>query len=244
MPATAREVRVAEAVRDLVHRDLEFDPPELLHDLTARTLALLPVSGAAVTVLDELGRVEYAIASDERCHRLEAVQSELDEGPGVDASRTRTIQTATALSGPGSLRWPRFTHHARRAGITAVAAVPMRAPGFTVGALTLLGTTAPPPAVRELRIAQAMADAAATCFGHRQHLQGQALLIEQLQTALDSRLVIEQAKGVLSERLRITMDEAFERMRRHARARQRKLTDLAKDVARGAVPADLDLPMS
>ncbi|MEU2790240.1 GAF and ANTAR domain-containing protein [Streptomyces sp. NPDC007100] len=239
MPATEREACVAEAVRDLVYRAPDFDPLELLHDLTDHALTLLPVAGAGVTVLDELGRVEYATASDERCRRLEEAQIDLDEGPCLEAARTRTALTTTALNGPAALRWPRFAHHARRAGIAALAAVPLRTPATTIGALNLMSTTALLPDARELRIAQALTDATAASLGHRHELRGQADLIKQLRTALDSRLVIEQAKGVLSERLAISIDEAFHRMRNHARARQQKLTDLAADVAGGSVPTEL-----
>ncbi|MFD7662353.1 ANTAR domain-containing protein [Streptomyces sp. NPDC059788] len=242
MPATLREVRIAEAVRDLVHRAADFDPLELLHDLTAYTTALLPVAGAGVTVLDDLGRVEYATASDERCRQLEDDQIDLNEGPCVDATREGTAVPTAVLTGPAALRWPRFARRAQRAGITAVAAVPLRTPALSVGALNLMGSgqdTDALPDGSDLRIAQALATAAASCFGHRHDLHGQAVLIEQLTTALDSRLVIEQAKGVLSERLRISLDDAFHRLRAYARARQRKLTDLATDVAHGTVPDEL-----
>ncbi|MEN2416942.1 ANTAR domain-containing protein [Streptomyces rimosus] len=241
MPATPREVRIAEAVRDLVHRAADFDPLELLHDVTGHTTALLPVAGAGVTVLDDLGRVEYATASDERCRRLEDDQIELNEGPCVDATRDGTAVPTAVLTGPAAMRWPRFARRARRAGITAVAAVPLRTPALTVGALNLMveQDTEALPDGTDLRLAQALADATASCFGHRHDLHDQAVLIEQLTTALDSRLVIEQAKGVLSERLRISLDDAFHRLRAHARARRRKLTDLATDVAHGTVPDEL-----
>lgn len=243
MPATEREARIAEAVRDLVHRSADFDPLELLHDLTGHATALLPVAGAGVTVLDDLGRVEYATASDERCRRLEEVQIELDEGPCLDATRDGTAMAPASLSGPAALRWPRFARRARRAGVTAVAAVPLRTPGFTAGALNLMsGQETEIPTANDLRIAQALADATAACFGHQHDLHDQAVLIQQLSTALESRLVIEQAKGVLSERLGVSLDDAFGRLRAHARARQLKLTDLAADVAQGTVPSELSEP--
>ncbi|MEV5597434.1 ANTAR domain-containing protein [Streptomyces sp. NPDC052496] len=243
MPATEREARIAEAVRDLVHRTADFDPLELLHDLTGHTTSLLPVAGAGVTVLDDLGRVEYATASDERYRRLEEVQVELDEGPCLEATRDGAAMPPASLTGPAAMRWPRFARHARRAGVIAVAAVPLRTPGFTAGALNLMcGQASEIPTANDLRIAQALADATAACFGHQHDLHDQAVLIQQLSTALESRLVIEQAKGVLSERLRVSLDDAFERLRAHARARQRKLTDLAADVAKGSVPTELSQP--
>ncbi|RSO03823.1 transcription antitermination regulator [Streptomyces sp. WAC 06783] len=241
MDITESQARVAEAMRDLVHRTSDFDPLELLHDLTAHVAQLLPVAGAGVTVLDEMRRVEYATASDERCRHLEQVQIDLDEGPCLEATRTGVALAVTSLTGPPALRWPRFARNARRVGIIAVAAVPLRSPALTIGALNLMSdqdSDAAPDGPR-LRIAQALADAAASCFGHRQEARDQAAVIEQLTIALDSRLVIEQAKGVLSERLKVSVDEAFQRLRRHARARQQKLTALAAEVAQGTVPTEL-----
>ncbi|MFI2242135.1 GAF and ANTAR domain-containing protein [Streptomyces chrestomyceticus] len=242
MDITESQARVAEAMRDLVHRTTDFDPLELLHDLTAHVAALLPVAGAGVTVLDELERVEYATASDERCRHLEQVQIELDEGPCLEATRTGLALPVSSLTGPPALRWPRFARNARRVGITAVAAVPLRSPAVTIGALNLMlsdqdSDTAPDGP--QMRIAQALADATASCFGHRQEARDQASVTEQLTIALDSRLVIEQAKGVLSERLKVPVDEAFQRLRRHARARQQKLTALATEIAQGAIPTEL-----
>ncbi|MEU4203511.1 ANTAR domain-containing protein [Streptomyces sp. NPDC039022] len=243
MPATEREARIAEAVRGLVHRSADFDPLELLHDLTEHAMALLPVAGAGVTVLDDLGRVEYATASDERCRRLEEVQIELDEGPCLDATRGGTVVAPASLTGPAALRWPRFARRARRVGVTAVAAVPLRTSGATAGALNLMSGPGPElPTANDLRIAQALADATAACFGHQHDLHDQAVLIQQLSTALESRLVIEQAKGVLSERLRVSLDDAFAQLRAHARARQLKLTVLAASVAQGSVPSELSEP--
>ncbi|MET9293419.1 GAF and ANTAR domain-containing protein [Streptomyces sp. NPDC003077] len=241
MDITESQARVAEAMRDLVHRTTDFDPLELLHDLTAHVAELLPVAGAGVTVLDEMRRVEYATASDERCGHLEQVQIDLNEGPCLEATRTGVALAVTSLTGPPALRWPRFAGHARRVGISAVAAVPLRSPALTIGALNLMRDqdSDAAPNGPQMRIAQALADAAASCFGHRQEARDQAVMIEQLTIALDSRLVIEQAKGVMSERLNVSVDEAFQRLRQHARARQQKLTALAADVAQGTIPTEL-----
>lgn len=241
MDVTESQARVAEVMRDLVHRTTDFDPLELLHDLTAHVAALLPVAGAGVTVLGDLGAVEYATASDERCRHLEQVQIDLDEGPCLEATRTGLALAAVSLTGPPVLRWPRFARRARGVGITAVAAVPLRSPAVTIGALNLMSDqdSEAVPGGPQMRLAQALADATASCFGHRHEARDQAAVTEQLTVALDSRLVIEQAKGVLSERLKVSVDEAFQRLRRHARARQQKLTALATEIAHGTIPTEL-----
>jgi GAF domain-containing protein len=117
-------------------------------------------------------------------------------------------------------------------------AVPLRLRGTVLGALNLFRTTDKPFTVVELRIAQAMAQVAATGLLQQRSISERELLSEQLQTALHSRVVIEQAKGVLAEYLNVTVDEAFQQLRNHARNSNRKLTDLARDVATKHLGAD------
>ncbi|WP_197684735.1 hypothetical protein [Amycolatopsis keratiniphila] len=119
MPTTEREFVVAEAVLNLVNRSDNFDPLDMLYDLTTHVVALLPIRSAGITILDEHGQVDYVHASDEICRRLEEDQIELGEGPCVDSTRTGAVLAPTTLHryGPAPLRWPRFTprgHHQRR----------------------------------------------------------------------------------------------------------------------------------
>ncbi|MGW7554821.1 GAF and ANTAR domain-containing protein [Streptomyces rimosus] len=241
MTTTDREVRIAHGVLDLAHRRTGFDPLELLHDLTAEAVALLPVRSAGITVLEPDGTgVVYVTASDELCLALEEDQIELNEGPCLDSARSRRPLPVLSLSEPpASIRWPRFAPRARRAGITAVAAVNLHLPQLSLGALNLLMAGPPFPGTHDLRLAQTLADAAGAALAFRQQLADKDQVLDQLQAALDSRLVIEQAKGVLSARLGVDMDEAFQRLRTHARSRQQKLTDLAARITRGDVPTDL-----
>ncbi|GAB3734016.1 GAF and ANTAR domain-containing protein [Amycolatopsis oliviviridis] len=193
IPATERDARIAEAVIDLTHRGDDFDVVELLHDLTGHATALLTVQCAGITIINDRGRVAYATASDERCRELEEIQVELGEGPCLDSTRSRGSLGPVAFGDDslGTARWPRFALHAHRAGIVAIAAVPLRSPETSVG-------------------------------------------------ALNTRVAIEQAKGVLTERFGISMDEAFTRLRDHARARRIPLSDLAVDVALGHGPTELE----
>src|SRR5204863_6051016 len=130
------------------------------------------------------------------------------------------------------LRWPRFTEQARRRGFNAVLALPMRLREDIIGALNLFSiSTALEPA--DTQIAQALADVATIgILEHRAHRQADTV-VAQLQTALTSRVLIEQAKGILAERLTITMDAAFTTLRGHARAHHRHLSELAKAVVTG-----------
>ncbi|QWF77851.1 GAF and ANTAR domain-containing protein [Amycolatopsis sp. CA-230715] len=243
MPSTEHDARIAEAVCDLAHRDGEnFDSLELFYDLTTHALALLPVQCAGITVMDERSEVTHVTASDERCRKLEDVQIKLGEGPCVDSVRTDG-PLVPALFGPGTSgneRWPRFAPHAQRAGITSIAAVPLRAFDTMLGALNLMNARTPAPTALDLRVAQAMASTAAAAFLHQDRIRSQQDIVAQLQGALNSRIVIEQAKGMLSERFRVSVDEAFVRLRGHARSRRISLSTLAGEIAQGEGPSELN----
>lgn len=243
MQTTEREVRIAEAVLDLAHRVADFDIMDLLHDLTEYALTLLTVECVGITVVDDQGWVQYATASDERCRELEEAQVDLGEGPCLDSARGSEPLASVTFGddSPGAARWPRFTPHAREAGVIAIAAVPLRVhPDTTIGALNLMNTQLPVIPTADLRVAQALAGAAAACLLHQHRLGSQDEIGRQLQEALNSRVVIEQAKGVLSERLDLSMDQAFTRLRGHARSRKLTLTHLATEVAMGRGPAELN----
>jgi GAF domain-containing protein len=112
-----------------------------------------------------------------------------------------------------------------------MSAVPLQLRDITIGALNLFRATDEPFADADLEIAQAMAKVAATGLLQRRSINAGNLVSEQLRTALQSRVAIEQAKGVLAEHLDISVDDAFQRLRKHARDTNRKLTELARDVA-------------
>lgn len=243
MPATQREALVAEAVLDLAHRTTNFDLLDLLYDLTEHALALLPAQGAGVTVLDSRGRVTYATASDERCRELEEVQVDLGEGPCLDSARSQeTLGPVVLDPGADAQQWPRFSRYAHQVGITAISAVPLHTNGIRLGALNLMNAEPPLPTPLDLRVAQSLATAAATSFHYQYQLRGQDEVLDQLQQALHGRIVIEQAKGMLSERFTVSVDQAFTRMRESARTRGLTLSEIATQVAYRAAPVELNLP--
>ncbi|WP_425332235.1 ANTAR domain-containing protein [Amycolatopsis alba] len=243
LPATEREACIAEATADLSNRTADFDALDLLHDLTRHANVLLRVQGAGTTVIDDQGVVRYATASDKRCQELEEVQVDIGEGPSLEIARNNAVLPPIGFwdGSPGAARWPRFAPYAREAGAVAIAAVPLRTHETTVGALNLLNTKQPVIPVTDLRIAQAFTDAAMGCFAHHDRVNSLEQVVDQLEGALHSRVAIEQAKGVLSERFHIPLDEAFARLRGYARSRSMKLKALATDVAHGHGPAELNL---
>jgi hypothetical protein len=130
-------------------------------------------------------------------------------------------------------RWPRFVPAARHAGFAAVQALPMRLRDQVIGALNLFRADAGALAPADVRVGQALADAATISLLHERSMRHSETLNEQLQTALNSRVIIEQAKGKLAERLGVDMDQAFTLLRDRARTSNRRLSDLAQAFVDG-----------
>ncbi|GCD39729.1 transcriptional regulator [Streptomyces chrestomyceticus JCM 4735] len=165
--------------------------------------------------------------------RLERVEAALDEGPCRDAWRTGRRLTDVPLSHPDCrARWPRFTTQALDEGFSAATALPVRYRSRRLGSLNFFHQHRA-LARREVTTGQALADAVAIGLAYRRDLRELRVRSGQLQAALDSRVIIEQAKGALAERQDRTPDEAFQVMRGYARAHQRKLTEVARQVLDG-----------
>jgi GAF domain-containing protein len=211
----------------------EFDVIDFLHMLTDRSLRLLAASAAGVMLADPRGQLRVAAASSEAAELLELFQLQHDQGPCLDCFRTGRPVTATDLTRPDQ-RWPRFAPAAVRAGFTTVEALPMRLRDQVIGALNLFRAEPGPFDPVDLRIAQALADVATIGLLHERNVRRRDTVAEQLQAALNSRVIIEQAKGKLAERLNIDMDRAFTMLRDYAKNSNQRLTEVARDFVVGA----------
>jgi GAF domain-containing protein len=181
-------------------------------------------------------------ASSEAMRVLELFELQSQEGPCLDCYRTGqpiVNQDLATVNG----RWPRFAAEALAAGFHSVHALPMRLRGTVIGALNLLHIEPGEMRHADIAAAQAMADVATIAIlQHRATLEAQ-VINEQLNHALNSRIVIEQAKGMVAEREGLTMEQAFSRLRDHARNHNLRLVDVARDVISGTLPAAaLDRP--
>jgi len=166
---------------------------------------------------------------------LELFELQSQEGPCLDCYRSGEPVVNEALSRSDG-RWPRFSAVARDAGFWSVHAVPMRLRGEVIGALNLFRDDDGAMEEADVDAGQAFADVATIAIlQHRAMIEAQ-VVNEQLQHALTSRVVIEQAKGVLSERTGFDMEQGFSRMRNHARNHNRRLVDVAQDVIDGTLP--------
>jgi len=207
----------------------DFDVIDFLHMLTDRSARLLSVSAAGVVLADPRGQLRVAAASSDEAGLIELFQVQNDQGPCLDCFRTGQPVTAADLAGPGQ-RWPRFAASAARAGFRSVDALPMRLRDQVIGALNLFSAGVGPLGLAELRIGQALADVATIGLLQERTVRRAETLAEQLQAALNSRVVIEQAKGKLAERTGLDMNQAFTLLRQRARNTNERLTDVARYV--------------
>ena len=203
-----------------------FDVIDFLHVLTNRSVQLLDVSAAGLLLADPRGELRVVAASSEAARLLELFQIQNDQGPCLDCFRSGRPVAAADLAA-AAVRWPRFAPAARQAGFAAVQALPMRLREQVIGALNLFGAAPGVSSPADIRIGQALADVATISMLHERSMRHSDTLNEQLQTALNSRVIIEQAKGKLAERLGLDTDQAFSVLRDHARTRNLLLSDVA-----------------
>ncbi len=227
------ESRVADVFVELADTLVDdFDVVDFLHLLTERSVELLNISAAGILLTDERGTLQVVAASSERTRLLELFQLQTDEGPCVDCFRSGQPISVSDLSIAG--RWPRFTAAAAEVGYAAVHAVPMRLRDETIGALNFFSVEVGAADVVTLRLGQALADVATIGLLQQRAIHRRDAMTEQLQTALNSRVLIEQAKGVLAERLQTSVDDAFATLRGTARSRNQGLSDLAQAIVNGS----------
>ena len=211
----------------------DFDMIDFLHVLTDRSVQLLDVSAAGLLLADPRGELRVVAASSQAARLLELFQLQNDQGPCLDCFRAGHPVAAADLAAAGH-RWPRFAPAARQAGFAAVQALPMRLRDQVIGALNLFRAGPGPFDPADVRVGQALADVATISLLHERGMRRSDALNEQLQTALNSRVIIEQAKGKLAERLNLDMDQAFALLRDYARSRNRRLSELAEAFVDGS----------
>ncbi|MEE6138409.1 GAF and ANTAR domain-containing protein [Mycobacterium sp. 050128] len=226
MTDTPRETRVLAAVVSLVDSLLDdFDVVDLLTELTERCAELLDIAAAGFLLADPFEQLRLLAATSEQAREIELFQLQADEGPCVDCYTTgRPVSVAEV--GAETDRWPAFATAARDAGFASVHAVPMRAAGAVLGALGLFGSRPGTLTESDLLVAQTLTHIACVAI-IQQHPLTPSSVLPQLQSALASRVTIEQAKGFLRERLDVEVEEAFAIMRTYARRRKEHLTDVA-----------------
>jgi len=207
----------------------DFDIIDFLHSLTVHAAVVSGAEAVGLMLADGHGRLRFMASSNETGRTLELLQLQNDEGPCLDCFSSRAPVINADLDGALE-RWPRFAPAAIQAGFHSVHAFPMRLRDSVIGALNLFGHSDSHFDDNDVRVVQALADIATIALIQERTIARSDALTEQLQGALNSRIVIEQAKGALAQLEGTTPVEAFEVLRREARSTRRRLVDVATDV--------------
>lgn len=210
----------------------DFDVIDFMYSLTERCVELLGVTAAGILLTDERGRLRVVAASTEKTRLLELFQLQTEQGPCVECFRSGEPVSVADLRSVD--RWPQFTAAAGEVGFASVHALPMRLRTEVIGALNLFHEEAGALDDEKQRVGQALADVATIGLLQQRAIQHRDSVTEQLQTALNSRVLIEQAKGALAERLNLEVNEAFTMLRSGARSRNQRLSEFAKAVLEGS----------
>jgi transcriptional regulator with GAF, ATPase, and Fis domain len=207
----------------------DFDVVDFLTSLCEHATLVSGADAVGIMLTDHRGELRFMAASNDAGRNLEMLQLQLGEGPCLDCVRTRepVVNTDLALAADS---WPKFAPSAIAAGFRSVHAFPMRLRDQAIGALNLFGIRQIEFEPGEARIVQSLADVATIGILQERSIARAEALTEQLQGALNSRIVIEQAKGALARQEGITVDEAFERLRKRARSSRQRLVDIAAIV--------------
>jgi GAF domain-containing protein len=230
-----REARLARTLVELADTLVDdFDVVELLTLLADRCVEVLNVEAAGLMLAAPEGDLRVVASSSEEMRLVELFEIQSQEGPCPDTYRTGepSVNQDLTADNPG---WSNFAPVALKAGFRSVHALPMRLRGVTIGALNLFRTLPGELDESDVLAAQALADVATIgILQHRAAIQAH-IVNEQLNHALNSRIMIEQAKGMLAERNGLDMSEAFTWLRTHARSHNLRLADVAQAVVEGTV---------
>lgn len=213
----------------------DYDVIDLLDRLANYSVRLLAAQAAGIILVDPQGNLRVVAASNEETEVIELLQLQAEQGPCVDC-----IRAAAPVSVPdlihAAARWPRFVPTLQAGAYRSVHALPLRLRGQAVGGLSLFHREPGALPDSDLVLGQALADVATIGILQERAVRRGEVLTEQLQSALNSRIIIEQAKGVLAERGNLSMDAAFARLRDHARSHRQPLSELARCVVNGDLP--------
>lgn len=215
----------------------DFDVIEVLTVLTSRSVELLEAAAAGILLADAAGHLRVMAASTEQIELLELFQIQNDEGPCLDCFHGGAVVVHDDLA--ASSPWPMFAVESVRVGFPSVCAVPLRLKDVVLGCLNLFMSESVSLGAADVALAQALADVASIAIIQDQATREAAIREGQLQHALNSRIAIEQAKGMVAERVGVDMDAAFSILRRFARNNNRGLTEVAGALVNGTLKIDV-----
>jgi GAF domain-containing protein len=215
-------VKLADALVD------DYDVVDLLHTLVEESVRLLDAAAAGILLTDPRGELQVLASTSEESHLVEVLQQRAGAGPCVDAFLTGKVVTITDID--ASELYPEFKAAALSQGFHSVHAIPMRVRTRTIGALNLFRTSYGDVSAEDAALGQAMADVATISLLQERSLRESSFVNEQLQSALNSRILIEQAKGVVAHMSNVDMNEAFRRLRSYAHENEITLRASAEQI--------------
>lgn len=214
-----------------------YDVIDILTVMSDRCVQAIGVDAAGVMLALPGGELQFVASSSESMRVLELFQIQANEGPCVDCYNSGAAVIKAELAEPDQ-RWPRFTPRALAQGFHSVHCLPMRLRGRTIGALNLFRSNEGVLDESDVVVAQGLADIATIAILQHQTSLNSRILNDQLSNALNSRIIIEQAKGMISQATGSDMDQAFVWLRGYARNHNERLTDVAARIVAGAVVID------
>lgn len=230
MTQLTREARLLQLFATLADTLVDdYDVVDLLQTLVDGCEELLDATDAGILLADPAGELELITSTSEAANLVEVMQLGAESGPCIECFRTGTAVSVPDIAA-GSAKWPLFRQAALENGFAAIEAIPMRLRNTTIGTLNLLRSAPGSPPAEDLSAARAFADVATIGILHERTIREKETLSAQLQTALNSRVVIEQAKGVISFTANVPISEAFGLMRTYARTHGLRLSDVARSV--------------
>ena len=212
----------------------DYDIIDFMQTLAERCVELLDVSAAGIMLADPGGKLRHAACSSEEMRLVEFFELQVEEGPCFEAFRTQATVVSDSAE-DAATRWPRFATRARQSGYITVSAVPMRLRTQVIGALNLFSTEVRALNDIDLGVAQAMADIATIGILQERVIRDRGVYSAQLEVALESRITIEQAKGIVAERDQVGVDVAFAQIRQFARSHNRLLSVTARQIVDGSL---------
>lgn len=218
-------VQIADSLID------DFDLIEFLQQLSGHCASLLDVTAVGILLANEKESLQTVAASDENAQVLELFALQHDQGPCVECYRSGNARTNIDLTdASATMAWPAFAARARQGGFQTSHVFPLRLRNRAVGAVNLFHTSRQDLSQQDASLAQALADVATIALLQQRDLGQEQLEKAQLQHALTSRIVIEQAKGILAERWNTTPDTAYQALRTYARGHQLRISDCARQI--------------
>jgi transcriptional regulator with GAF, ATPase, and Fis domain len=242
---SAAPIRGERTRQDLAHTFVEladtmvaeFDLVEFLHVLADRSVELLTANAAGIMLADRRGNLSCLASTSEELRLIELFELQNAEGPCLDAFHSGQ-QVVNVDVTEATRRWPRFAAEATAAGFQSAHALPLRLHGRVIGAINLFSTQHSTLSDEDIEVGQALADVATIGLLSQTVNSQEAVIAGTIEQAVNGRIAIEQAKGVLAHDLTLEMDQAFDLIRSAARQRGEKVVDVAQGIIDGSLPAE------